>query len=125
MSSDANKKGSHLESSGDIRILNCPGDKSSKFRAFASALNSDILKEIDGMAEEGLTKLVINLGDGFLSDIVIAQKFIDFIDHTLKLSLSIRLVAESQQAREALKQFAETAELPADTSLDCALKAIA
>jgi two-component system, cell cycle response regulator len=125
MACDSSKKGSRLESSGDVRILHCPSDKSSTFRAFASALNSNILKEIDEMAEEGLTKLIIDLGEGFLSDIIIAQKFIDLIDHTRKLSFSIRLVAESQQAREAIKQFAETAQLPADTSLECALKAIA
>jgi two-component system, cell cycle response regulator len=125
MSLESNKKMSYLEERGDIRIMHCPSDKSSKFRAFASALNSIILKEIDEMAEDGLTKLVIHLEDGFLSDIIIAQKFIDLIDHAHKLSLTIRLVAESQQAREAIKQFAETAQLSADTSLDCAINELA
>jgi hypothetical protein len=125
MSQETGKNKSHLENNGDIRILHCPSDKSPKFRTFASALNSDILKEIDEMAEEGLNKLVIALEDGFLSDIITAQKFIDLIEHTSKLSISTRLVAESQQAREAIKQYSETAQLPTDTSLDCALKELA
>jgi two-component system, cell cycle response regulator len=121
-SHDSGKGDVYLEQSGDLRILRCPNDRNPKFRAFAGALNSDILKELDDMAEEGLTKLVIDLGDGFLSDIITAQKLIDLIDHAGKLSISIRLVAESLQAREAIKQFAETASLPADISLETALR---
>jgi two-component system, cell cycle response regulator len=122
---ETNRKGSHLEQDGDVRILHCPSDKSFKFRPFISALNSNIPEEINDMAEEGGVKLVIQLGEGFLSDIVVTQKFIDLIDHAHKLAISIRLVAESQHAREAIKQYKETAQLPADISLSCALKEFA
>jgi two-component system chemotaxis response regulator CheY len=120
---EAVRKHHLLADSGDIRILDCPSDKSPKFPIIAGALGSDVLREIDEMAEEGLSKLVINLGDGFLSHRGMTRKFINLIDHAQRLSLSIRLVAESEQARSVLKQFAETADLPTDTSVNCALKA--
>jgi hypothetical protein len=76
------------------------------------------------MAEEGLSRLVIRVGDGFLSDLSITRKFVNLVEHANELSLQVRLVADSEQAREALKQFAETASIPTDTSVECALKAI-
>jgi len=116
------KKLPWLERCGDVRILRCPGDKNPKINAFVSALKTEIVKEVEGMAEEGLTRLIIDLGEGFLSSVNIAQKFIDFINHTARLQLNIRLVGESAQAREAAKNFSEIAHLPIDTSLEFALK---
>jgi hypothetical protein len=52
------------------------------------------------------------------------RKFINLIDHAQRLSLSIRLVAETEQSRSLLKQFIETADLPTDSSLNTALKAL-
>jgi CheY-like chemotaxis protein len=122
---DAKVKGHFLASKGKVRILECPAEKSSRFRAVAGALNSDVVKEIDDMAEEGLTQLVIKVGEGFLSDLSVTRKFVDMVEHTQRLSLNVRLVADSQQAREALKQFAETATIPTDTSLEFALNSVA
>jgi hypothetical protein len=67
---------------------------------------------------------VIKVGDGFLSDLSITRKFVDLVDHAIRLSLEVRLIADSDQARSALKQFAETAFIPTDSTLECALKAI-
>jgi two-component system cell cycle response regulator len=117
------KKLPWLERYGNIRILRCPGDKNPKLHAFVTALRGEVLQEVEGMAEEGLTGLVIDLGEGFLSSVNIAQKFITFIEHTAKLKLNIRLVGESSQALAAIKNIAEIAHLPTDTSLDLALKA--
>ena len=114
-----------LADSGDIKILDCPSDKSPRFPIIAGALGTDVLREIDDMAEEGRSKLVINLGDGFLSDMGMTRKFINLIDHAQRLELSIRLVVESEQVRSVLKQFVETADLPTDPSLHCALQAFA
>ena len=116
------KKLPWLERYGNVRILRCPSDKSSKINAFVAALRGEILQEIEGMVEEGLNRLVIDLGEGFLSSVNIAQKFIDFVNHTAKLQLDIRLVVESAQAREAAKNFSEIAHLPTDISLEFALK---
>jgi two-component system chemotaxis response regulator CheY len=113
-----------LAEKGDVRILDCPSDKSPRFPIIAGALGSDVLREIDEMAEEGLSKLVISLGDGFLSGRGMTRKFINLIDHAQRLSLSIRLVAESEQSRSLLKQFVETADLPTDSNLNCALNAL-
>jgi len=117
------KKLPWLERYGNVRVLRCPGDKSPKIHAFVSVLKSEIVREVEGMAEEGLTGLIVDLGEGFLSSVSIAQKFIDFIEYTAKLKLNIRLVVESAQAREAAKNFTEIAHLPTDTSVELALKA--
>jgi two-component system, cell cycle response regulator len=119
------KKLRYLAAKGIVRILDCPPEKSSQFRTVATALSTAIKQEIDDMAEEGLSKLVISVGEGFLSDLTITRKFVNLIEHIMRLSLNVRLVANSEQARESLKQFAETASLPVDTSLETALNSIA
>ena len=118
------KKLQFLSAQGNVRILECPPEKSSKFRLVAGALTSEIVREIDDMAEEGLSQLVIKVGEGFLSDLNITRKFVNVVEHTSRLSLTIRFVAESDQARETLRQFAETASIPTDTSLEFALNSI-
>ena len=117
------KKLPWLERAGDVRILHCPSNKSTKHETFVNALKGEIKQEIEGMAEEGLTKLAIDLGEGFISGVNIAQKFIDFVEFTAKLKLNVRLVVESAQARESAKGLAEIAHLPTDTTLDFSLKA--
>jgi two-component system cell cycle response regulator len=119
------KKLRYLAVKGTVRILDCPPEKSSQFRSVATALSTTIKQEIDDMAEEGLSRLVINVGEGFLSDLSITRKFVNLIEHIMRLSLNVRLVANSEQARDSLKQFAETASLPVDTSLETALNSIA
>ncbi|NLT66316.1 MAG: response regulator [Acidobacteria bacterium] len=109
---------------GDIRILECPPEKSSRFRVVAGALSTEVIQEIDDMAEEGFNQLVIKIGEGFLSDLNVTRKFVNMVDHILQLSLKVRFVAESEQAREALKQFEETARIPMDTSLEFALNSM-
>jgi response regulator RpfG family c-di-GMP phosphodiesterase len=119
------KKGQRfLTVKGKVRILECPGDKNTRYRSIAGSLASDIVRELDDMAEEGLSRLVIKIGEGFLSDLSVTRKFVDLVEHATKLSLQVRLVADSDQALRALKQFAETAGIPTDTTLECALKAI-
>ena len=114
----------YLTKNEDVRILDCPGPNSPKFSTFASALESNVREEIDAMAKEGLKQLIIVISDGLLSDSAIAQKFTDFVEHARKLSLTIRFVAESLQLQDALKRSAEIASIPADTSLECALKSM-
>ncbi len=119
------KKGQkYLSVKGKVRVLECPPEKSSRFRAVAGSLASDVMRELDDMAEEGLSRLVIRVGDGFLSDLSITRKFVNLVEHANQLSLQVRLVADSDQARDALKQFAETASIPTDPSVECALSAI-
>jgi CheY-like chemotaxis protein len=113
-----------LMAKGTVRILDCPPEKSPQFRAVAGSLASRVIREIEDMAEEGLSQLVISVGEGFLTDLNITRKFVNLIEHTLQLSLRVRLVAESDQARDALQQYAETANLPTDTSLESALSSI-
>jgi two-component system, cell cycle response regulator len=122
---DAEKMSGHfLTSKGKVRILECPPEKSSRYRVVAGALTSEVVREIDEMAEEGLNQLVIKVGEGFLSDLGTTRKFVDMVEHTVQLSVNVRLVADSEQARAALRQFAETASIPTDTSLEFALNSI-
>ena len=116
------KKLPWLERYGNVRVLRCPGDKNPKLPAFVSALKTEVAQEVEGMAEEGLTGLIVDLGEGFLTS-ARAQKFFDLVDHATKLKLNIRLAVESPQAREAAKNYSEIAHLPTDTSLEFALKA--
>jgi len=120
----SSNKTSFLTASGDVRILACPGEKHANFRIFTGALASGIIKEIDGAAEEGLVKLVIDISEGFLSDMDVTRKFISLVEHAGQLSMSIRFVAQSQSVQDSLKQFAETANIPVDISLQCALSTL-
>lgn len=117
-------KGVFLAKEGDVRVLDLPADKDPQYAAVAGALTSNVRKEIDEMAEEGLSRLVIKVGPGFLSDSKVTRKFIDLVEHTVRLSLTVRFVAETEQAQSALKQFAETASLPTDASLELALNSM-
>jgi DNA-binding response OmpR family regulator len=117
-------KARYLIEKGKIRILECPPEKSSKYREVAASLKAEIMREINDMAEEGLSQLIIKVGEGFLSDIAVTRKFVDLIEHIVRLSLNIRFVADSDQAGDALSQFAETAGIPRDVSLECALHSI-
>ncbi len=110
-----------LTVSGDIRVLPCPPDKSPMFRLYSGALGTNIRKEVDEMVEEGLTKLVIEVHQGLLSDMAITRKFIDLVEHASNLSMTIRFAAESPAARDSLKQFAETASFPIDMSVQSAV----
>jgi two-component system, cell cycle response regulator len=112
----------YLRASGKIRILECPAEKSPRFKAVSGALKSEIVQEIDDMAEEGLSQLIIKVGRGFLSDLGTKRKFISLVEHILHLSLNLTIVADSQETRDELKQFAETANIPTETSLDSAIK---
>ena len=116
------KKLPWLERSGNVRVLRCPGDKNPKLKAFVDALKTEVTREVEGMAEDGLTGLIIDLGEGFLASTNIATKFFDLIEHMEKLQLDIRLVADSEQAREAAKNYSEIAKLPTYPNLDVALK---
>jgi two-component system, chemotaxis family, chemotaxis protein CheY len=118
------QKTSFLTVQGDIRVLTCPGDKHPNYRVFAAALTGGIIKEINEVAEEGLTKLVIEISEGFLSEMAVTRKFIDLVEYAGKLSMSIRFVTESQSIRDTLKQYAETAGFPVDTSVACAVGAM-
>jgi two-component system, cell cycle response regulator len=118
------KKMQYLTTSGKVRILDCPPEKNPTYRLFANALSSGIMQEIDDMAEEGLSQLVIKVGEGFLSDLGITRKFVNLMDHIVRLSLKVRLVADAEQARVSLKQYAETASIPTDSSLEFAINSI-
>ncbi len=115
------KKLHYLTMRGKIPLLDCPPQKSSKFRFFAEFLTTEILKEIDEVVEDGATYLIIRIGEGFLAKLDVSHNFVELVQHISELNLSVRLVAESSESRDILKQHPETACIPIDVSLECAL----
>jgi DNA-binding response OmpR family regulator len=118
------EKAGFLSSSGDVRILTCPAERDPNFKSFTGALSSGVIRAIDQMAEEGLSRLVIRIGEGFLSDSIATRKLIDLVERTGRLTMTVRFVADSPQEQAVLKQFAETAHIPIDSTVDFALASI-
>jgi two-component system cell cycle response regulator len=112
-----------LTEKGNVRVLMCPGPKHPDFKAVVNALGNEIRTEVNDLAEEGQMNLVIRLSPAFVSDLAITRKFISLLSYLEELSFNVRLVAESDELRSRLKQFAETASLPTDNSLEFALNA--
>jgi two-component system chemotaxis response regulator CheY len=115
------KKLHYLTMKGKIPILDCPGQKSSRYRFYAEFLTTEIPEEIDEVVEEGATHLIIRIGEGFLSKLHVRQNFVQLIQHINELNISARLVAETSESRDILKQQEEFAWIPIDVSLECAL----
>jgi len=76
------------------------------------------------MAEDRIATLTINVGEGFPPDMGATRKIVDVVDRTHQLSHKVKQVADTEKARDALKQFAETADLPTEMCMECALGAI-
>jgi two-component system, cell cycle response regulator len=119
------KKLHYLTVNGKVLTLECPAQKSSKYRFYAESLASEIPQEIDNLVEEGADLLIITIGEGFLSKQIVSKNFIKLIQHATEVQLSVRLVADSPASRDVLKKYSETSNLPIDVSLECALNSIA
>jgi CheY-like chemotaxis protein len=115
----------YLTVKGKTLILDCPAAKSSKYRFYAEFVATKILQEIDDMAEEGFCHLILKVGEGFLDNSTVRKNFMKLIEHVQAIPLRIRLVADSPDTRVVLKQHAESAPIPIDVSLECALGSIA
>jgi two-component system, cell cycle response regulator len=119
------KKLQFLKSSGKLITLECPAQRSSRFRFFVESLASEIPREIERMIGEGSDRLIVKIGDGLMEDSTVCQNFLKLIRVVNENQLAIRFVADSSESRTMLKQFKETASVPMDVSLECALNAIA
>jgi CheY-like chemotaxis protein len=119
------KRHFYLAAIGKARILECPPQKSFRFRLFVESLNSGVRREIDAMTEEGSSLLVIKIGAGFLAKPAVAERFMELINHIRQLPLTIRFVTDSSQSRAVLRKLNETARIPMDVSVECALSAMA
>jgi CheY-like chemotaxis protein len=113
-----------LRPNGKVRILECPPQRSSRFQPFLKGLMSEVIGEIEEMPKDGLDRLIIKIDEGFLSDQTVTQKFVGFVEQINQLSLSVRLVVDSKESHQTLKQYAETAGIPTDLSLEFALSSI-
>jgi hypothetical protein len=91
---------------------------------FSEALGGQVSREIEYVAETGFRKLIIKMGEGFLLDQTVTQRLVNLVKHALQLSLSVRLVVDSRESRNILNQYAETADIPKDLSLEYALNSM-
>jgi CheY-like chemotaxis protein len=119
------KKVQYLTANGRLMTLECPAQRSSRFRFFAESLASEIPQEIEKMIEGGSDRLIVKIGDGLLENQIVSQSFLKLMRIVNERRLAIRFVADSPESRDMLKQFRETANIPMDVSLECALNAIA
>lgn len=123
--SGAPRKLHYLATNGTLMTLDCPAQKSSRFRFFAESLASDIPREIERLISGGADRLVVKIGEGFLENHLVDQNFLKLMRQVREHPIAVRLVADAPESREALKQHHETANIPTDVSLECALNAIA
>jgi two-component system, cell cycle response regulator len=119
------KKLQYLTTNGRLMTLECPAQRSSRFRFFAESLASEIPQEIERMIEDGSDRLIVKIGDGLMENHTVGQNFLKLMRIVNDRRLAIRFVADSPESRDMLKQFRETANIPMDVSLECALNAIA
>ncbi len=108
-----------------VKMLTFPEEGHPSLKRFSSALGLEILKELNEMADEGVGCLILQLTPAVMSDLAIVRKFIALLQHAEKLSLSVRLVAESERIRERLKLFLETSAVRTFNSVDEALESFA
>ena len=73
------------------------------------------------MAEEGASHMIAKVGEEFLANPKVLRDFMKLIEHVKEIGLSIRLVAESPETRDVLKDHGRTSRIPIDVSIECAL----
>ncbi len=109
----------------NVKILKFPNEGDQNLARFTTSLRTDVVKEINDMADEGLNQLVIKLSPALASDLVMVKNFTYLLEYVKKLAFEVRLVAESEKAEEAMKQFAETSDMEVYSSVDEAIAALA
>lgn len=118
---EAEIKEGFLSIQGDIRILDCPEASNPLFNDFSLSLNSEILKEITDMADEGLGKLVIRLSSGVISSFTLAKQFMSLLGQIKSLALQVRLVAEHDRIRDWISRYSEARNVAIHHSMEEAL----
>jgi hypothetical protein len=114
-----------LETQGKAKVLVMPDADDPRLRSFGGALAAKIPAEVKDMAEEGCSELVVEVSGVLASDVNLAKSFIQLLTLARKLSIKVRLVAGSEEAKQALNSYAETSSLPACDSLEEALASFA
>ncbi len=107
---------------GDLRILVCPEASDASFSDFALSLNTEILQEINEMADEGLGKLVIKLSSGVISSFTIAKQFMTLLGQIRNLALQVKLVAEQEKIREWIGRYSEAKSIEIYLTMEEALQ---
>jgi two-component system cell cycle response regulator len=104
---DMDQQEGFLSTRGDIRILNCPDANDPSFSDFALSINTELLKEVNNMADEGLGKLIIKLSPGVISSFTVAKQFMTLLGQVRSLALQVRLVADHERTRDWISRYSE------------------
>jgi DNA-binding response OmpR family regulator len=114
-----------LSTRGDIRILNCPDAGDPSFSDFALSINTELLQEINNMADEGLGKLIIKLSPGVISSFSVAKQFMTLLGQIKSLALQVRVIADQDRIRDWLSRYSEAKSLPIFNTMEEALQSLA
>lgn len=115
----------YLSDYNGVKVLTFPEEGDPASDKFGNALNSDIIKEVESVAGppgRGVRKLVVKLTPVLATDLVMIKYFILFLDGMKKLNVEVRLVSESGETVERLKQYAETGSMEVFPSIDPAVQ---
>jgi DNA-binding response OmpR family regulator len=110
-----------LSGQGSYRVLRFPEDNDPTYAAYARALGNKIRKEVTDVAHEGVTRLVIELSSALLTDFSSVKKLIALRRLAVKLKIDVRLVADNDRVKDALREFSETASAVTYDSVDAAV----
>jgi DNA-binding response OmpR family regulator len=121
---DAGQQEGFLSTRGDIRILSCPDANDASFSDFALSINTELPKEINNMADEGLGKLIIKLSPGVISSFTVAKQFMTLLGQIKCLALQVRLVADQERIRDWLGRYSEAKNLPVAQTMEEALQSL-
>jgi len=122
---EAEQADGFLSTRGDIRILNCPDANDPSFSDFALSINTEIIKEINNMADEGLGKLIIKLSPGVISSFTVAKQFMTLLGQIKSLALQVRVIADQERIRDWLSRYSEAKNLPTFHTMEEALQSLA
>jgi two-component system cell cycle response regulator len=103
---------------GDVCILTVPDKEEPTVQAFLQALATTVNKQIENMAEEGLSRLAIDMGGVNDLDVEMVKRLLSVVARASALKIQVRLVQPKPKALAVFREFQETKNLPMLSSLD-------
>jgi CheY-like chemotaxis protein len=112
-----------LPTMGDVHVLRFPAEADSTTEYFIDAMEARIPAELDLMAKEGFTQLVIQLSSLIISSPMAAKRLGLLVSYAQRLEISYRVVAYSERVKEAYRKATGMAVAETNRSLDDAVEA--
>ncbi|MBI1853910.1 MAG: response regulator [Planctomycetes bacterium] len=106
----------------DVCIVNVPDKKDPAARQFLQSLVGEINRSVEEMAEEGFSKLVINMGGVDDLEIDMVTRLLALVARAHQLKIRVKFVRPSERALGVLREFQETKQLGMIATLDDAIR---